>query len=650
MELVCIFVVLLTAAVFLADWAMKNFPESKESQIEDVAEEADKYTKGDSTSKEVDKEPKPADTKDVEMSHHTGLVIKGHRIVEGKDTTISAGDVYPIYMYTPNKDSLIWYCPVCDAENDNDATQCCVCQQPRPGKVEVVSSSHYVASSTQKSPQNKRVEDVAQQTQYTSAATAKTIIESTSEKVSVKKTSKKKWPIWCAIAGVILCIDLVYSQAIANDIKPSDVLNSVFHTNVTIDDTSYSIINTKNLTDKIISTQDEINDIGKLKNLTELAFMWSGQADVDLSALANLTQLTKLSISCSNASVVSFDFLSELTNLQELSLTSTGFKQFSTISGLTQLTSLDLSNNGITREINWGAFLSLNNLKVLDLSNNNITDCTFLRHLTNLKELNLTGNKIENVSLIANCSKLQTLRIDSITDFGTIQSLPNLNLLKLSDDRYYYGKEEINAYVKTLIESDETVKEATSTATELISLFENGQYDEIYSRQNDIYAIAGNFTCKDHTLTLFKGKTITIPVDIPDGNMLVVKKDSYIYYGEYEDTRKTGNGTQVENGNQPKYYTGEWANNYPNGYGMACNTTNSGQVYYVSGNFTNGFENGLMTLTDYSRGYKASGQYTAVNGTYKALGNTADGQYIYVYMDDGYYWYRGTLSTSAICR
>lgn len=74
------------------------------------------------------------DSKDAERSF---VIINGKR-VEGinaeTDEVVSAGKVYPIYTFEPNYSEDTWKCSICDTENPEQSSNCCVCGQARTSK------------------------------------------------------------------------------------------------------------------------------------------------------------------------------------------------------------------------------------------------------------------------------------------------------------------------------------------------------------------------------------------------------------------------------------------------------------------------------------------------------------------------------------
>lgn len=112
-----------------------------------------------------------------------------------------------------------------------------------------------------------------------------------------------------------------------------------------------------------------------------------------------------------------------------------------------------------------------------------------------------------------------------------------------------------------------------------------------------------------------------------------------IYYGTIENNTRKGQGCQFRlysNG----YYVfleGSW-DGQANGECTRTNWTSEGLQYTVSGNFTDGYENGAMTISWSSEGYNWTAQYTAVDGTIQTDGTKSEeGKYIYAvaYASDG---------------
>lgn len=111
-------------------------------------------------------------------------------------------------------------------------------------------------------------------------------------------------------------------------------------------------------------------------------------------------------------------------------------------SDLKNVTSLDLSNQGITDISGIQNFV---NLKRLDLSYNSIEDISQLIALTQLEELNLSHNIIEDVSYISNLSSLKVLNLSD----NLIDDLDHSRrLYKDDDDDDKYERLSDNVFTK----------------------------------------------------------------------------------------------------------------------------------------------------------------------------------------------------------
>ncbi len=151
----------------------------------------------------------------------------------------------------------------------------------------------------------------------------------------------------------------------------------------------------------------------------------------DLSPLSGLTNLTYLDLTSNSISDISA--LSNLTNLTGLFLFSNSISDVSALSNLTNLTYLSLSRNSIS---DVSALSNLTNLTVLYLYNNSISDVSALSNLTNLTVLYLDNNSISDVSALSNLTNLTELglRNNSISDVSALSNLTNLTVLYLDNN------------------------------------------------------------------------------------------------------------------------------------------------------------------------------------------------------------------------
>ena len=148
----------------------------------------------------------------------------------------------------------------------------------------------------------------------------------------------------------------------------------------------------------------------------------------NFSSLLGLTQLTTLNLVGSFISDVSA--LSGLTQLNTLVLSNNAISDVSPLAGLTQLNTLVLSNNAIS---DVSSLSGLTQLNVLNLSGNTISDVSALSGLTQLKWLYLSGTSISDVSALAGLTQLTRLELSgtSISDVSALAGLTQLNWLVL---------------------------------------------------------------------------------------------------------------------------------------------------------------------------------------------------------------------------
>lgn len=81
------------------------------------------------------------DSKDAERSF---VIINGKRVYginAETDEVVSAGKVYPIYTFESNHLEDSWVCSICDTENPERSSSCCVCGQARTSKKKTQSKS-----------------------------------------------------------------------------------------------------------------------------------------------------------------------------------------------------------------------------------------------------------------------------------------------------------------------------------------------------------------------------------------------------------------------------------------------------------------------------------------------------------------------------
>ena len=174
----------------------------------------------------------------------------------------------------------------------------------------------------------------------------------------------------------------------------------------------------------------------------DLGTEWvSGEGNVnsnhisDLSTLSDLTNLTRLSLS--NNDISNITPLSNLTNLTTLDLNDNfvSDSDITLLSGLTNLRSLNLGNNDIS---NITPLSNLTNLTTLNLNDNFVSDSdiALLSGLTSLEWLYLSNNDISNIAPLSDLTSLRSLYLgnNSISDISVLSNLTSLTRLHLDNN------------------------------------------------------------------------------------------------------------------------------------------------------------------------------------------------------------------------
>ena len=143
----------------------------------------------------------------------------------------------------------------------------------------------------------------------------------------------------------------------------------------------------------------------------------------DFSPLSGLTNLTALNLA--NNSISDIAPLSGLTNLESLNLANNSISDIAPLSGVIYLTVLNLSRNGIS---DVSALSGLTDLESLVLSFNSISDFSPLSGLTNLESLNLDSNSNSDIAPLSGLIYLTALDLsrNGISDIAPLSGLTNL--------------------------------------------------------------------------------------------------------------------------------------------------------------------------------------------------------------------------------
>ena len=172
-------------------------------------------------------------------------------------------------------------------------------------------------------------------------------------------------------------------------------------------------------------------------NLTQ--FSVSNSGITDLTGLEHAHSLVELDLGgnyvagkgwVNSNAILDFSPLAGLTQLSTLDLSNSNLTDISGLAGLTQLTELDLWGNNIT---DISGLAGLTQLRRLYLMNNNLTDISGLAGLTQLRGLHAAGNKISDIPSLAGLTQLRRLELSggNITDISGLAGLTQLTDLTL---------------------------------------------------------------------------------------------------------------------------------------------------------------------------------------------------------------------------
>jgi len=185
---------------------------------------------------------------------------------------------------------------------------------------------------------------------------------------------------------------------------------------------SLNSLSFRNIGDKVTS----LNGIEKCKNLMNLNM--SHQKIIDLSPIENSKKITQLTME-ENPEIKDFSYLSGLTQLHNLSMKYNEITDISFLENLNMLTYLNIERNNIS---DISPVVNMSELEELWASNNRIADILPLSYLTNLKLLRMNRCQILDISPLKNLRKLSKVNL-SENLINDISSLENLTQLKHID-------------------------------------------------------------------------------------------------------------------------------------------------------------------------------------------------------------------------
>jgi len=152
----------------------------------------------------------------------------------------------------------------------------------------------------------------------------------------------------------------------------------------------------------------------------------------DISALQGLTELKSLNLS--QNTIDDLSPLSGLTNLVNLNLHGNDFSDITPLAGLHNLETLVLLKNRVS---DISPLAGLTQLEHLDIQlNHRITDISALANMTELTRIGLHYNRISDVSVLLGLPKVReiNLRANEVSDISPLLDLPSLVELDLRDN------------------------------------------------------------------------------------------------------------------------------------------------------------------------------------------------------------------------
>jgi len=196
----------------------------------------------------------------------------------------------------------------------------------------------------------------------------------------------------------------------------------------------------------IVGGHPRISDLRGIQHLQGLiSFTATGQNINNITPLRSLTNLASLNLSNNRIrNIVHFNDLQLSSGLEILNLSNNEIVNLTGVHNLTYLTSLTLNNNQIS-DLTPMRSMRGPDLQVLNLSHNEIVSLWGIENLTNLTSLTLNNNRINSLeeptlytpSSLRNMSGLQTLNLNNndITNLSGLGNMTNLRTLLLRDNQ-----------------------------------------------------------------------------------------------------------------------------------------------------------------------------------------------------------------------
>ncbi|WGD37737.1 leucine-rich repeat domain-containing protein [Lysinibacter sp. HNR] len=178
-----------------------------------------------------------------------------------------------------------------------------------------------------------------------------------------------------------------------------------------------------------------IQDLSALQGYTNMSRLHLNGAPqlTDISAMSSFTSLSILRLRDA-PQITDYSALSDVTNITQITVTNSGMTVFPDMSRLTQLASLDVSNNNLASV---DSLQNISGLLQFDAMHNRITDISPLSTHPNIRTININDNQIVNLNALRSLPKLEILRAynNQINDMSGMANLPSLRTLSINNNR-----------------------------------------------------------------------------------------------------------------------------------------------------------------------------------------------------------------------
>ena len=180
-----------------------------------------------------------------------------------------------------------------------------------------------------------------------------------------------------------------------------------------------------------LTLPDTVADLADLSHFTGLTTLTiQNVSGLDFSVLSQLTSLQTLDLSGCTISTGSLDAIAGLTGLRVLRLNNCALTDINALSQLTALTELQLANNSLS-EI--GVMSLMLDLETVTLTNNPITSIAGLSACTKLKSLDISGCSLTSIASLSGKTALETLLAgnNQIADLSPLEGCTALAVLEV---------------------------------------------------------------------------------------------------------------------------------------------------------------------------------------------------------------------------